>query len=151
MYSKSYRLHFTSNMPNTGRPSRNCHSCRQRRIKVDPYSSSFCSVVPLIMKFETKKCDLVRPGCGQCLRKGQRCPGYRDEEDTRFNIQTSYTFEQYLSRDQRKTYSLEYRTGVVGNNVDSDADISRNLEIRRSFQSSNMFDFHSFLPVGPAH
>ncbi|OKL64002.1 hypothetical protein UA08_00829 [Talaromyces atroroseus] len=53
-------------MPNTGRPSRDCYSCRRRRIR----------------------CDLKRPACTQCLNKQQPCPGYRDELDLRFRVET---------------------------------------------------------------
>ncbi|PHH73046.1 hypothetical protein CDD83_4823 [Cordyceps sp. RAO-2017] len=49
-------------MPNTGRPSRDCHLCRQRRVK----------------------CDLERPGCRRCFKYGVQCPGYRDQQDLVF-------------------------------------------------------------------
>ncbi|KAH8678466.1 hypothetical protein BX600DRAFT_507410 [Xylariales sp. PMI_506] len=49
-------------MPNVGRPSPNCHLCRQRRVK----------------------CDLSRPGCLRCERYGVDCPGYRREGDIIF-------------------------------------------------------------------
>ncbi|KAH8705708.1 hypothetical protein BGW36DRAFT_403233 [Talaromyces proteolyticus] len=77
-------------MPNTGRPSRACYSCRQRRIK----------------------CDLVRPACGQCLRKRHACPGYRNELDARFQVQTMYSFEDYMNSDRRKSYRQSYRVHV---------------------------------------
>ncbi|KAE8387272.1 hypothetical protein BDV23DRAFT_186535 [Aspergillus alliaceus] len=43
-------------MGNTGLPSKDCHTCRRRRVK----------------------CDLGRPGCLRCEKIGQDCPGYRD-------------------------------------------------------------------------
>ncbi|KAH7367099.1 hypothetical protein B0T11DRAFT_50364 [Plectosphaerella cucumerina] len=49
-------------MPNTGKPSRDCHLCRQRRVK----------------------CDLARPSCQRCIKYGKPCPGYRDEQDLVF-------------------------------------------------------------------
>ncbi|KAH6695287.1 hypothetical protein F5X68DRAFT_29534 [Plectosphaerella plurivora] len=49
-------------MPNTGKPSRDCHLCRQRRVK----------------------CDLGRPSCQRCIKYGKPCPGYRDEQDLVF-------------------------------------------------------------------
>ncbi|PHH67523.1 hypothetical protein CDD82_1391 [Ophiocordyceps australis] len=49
-------------MPNTGRPSKDCHLCRKRRVK----------------------CDLGRPGCTRCVKYGVECPGYRDLQDLLF-------------------------------------------------------------------
>ncbi|KAF1838352.1 hypothetical protein BDW02DRAFT_542175 [Decorospora gaudefroyi] len=43
-------------MPNVGKPSKGCSSCRSRKIK----------------------CDQKRPSCTQCLRVGKECHGYRD-------------------------------------------------------------------------
>ncbi|KAJ5407795.1 hypothetical protein N7509_001678 [Penicillium cosmopolitanum] len=43
-------------MPFYGRPSKNCESCRIRRIK----------------------CDRIEPVCSQCKRAGKPCGGYRD-------------------------------------------------------------------------
>ncbi|PSR75244.1 hypothetical protein BD289DRAFT_487186 [Coniella lustricola] len=42
-------------MPNVGRPSRDCHLCRKRRVK----------------------CDLTKPRCVRCGKYGVVCPGYR--------------------------------------------------------------------------
>ncbi|KAK2589764.1 hypothetical protein QQS21_012554 [Conoideocrella luteorostrata] len=49
-------------MPNTGRPSQDCHLCRQRRVK----------------------CDLARPGCQRCVKYGVDCPGYREQHELVF-------------------------------------------------------------------
>ncbi|RFU75571.1 zn2-c6 fungal-type dna-binding domain [Trichoderma arundinaceum] len=49
-------------MPNTGKPSRDCHLCRQRRVK----------------------CDLARPACQRCIKYGAECPGYRDQQELVF-------------------------------------------------------------------
>ncbi|PHH61861.1 hypothetical protein CDD81_7789 [Ophiocordyceps australis] len=49
-------------MPNTGKPSQDCHLCRKRRVK----------------------CDLGRPGCTRCAKYGVECPGYRDLQDLVF-------------------------------------------------------------------
>ncbi|KAF2474639.1 uncharacterized protein BDR25DRAFT_167916, partial [Lindgomyces ingoldianus] len=43
-------------MPNVGKPSKGCKNCRGRKVK----------------------CDQKRPSCGQCLRIGKECHGYRD-------------------------------------------------------------------------
>ncbi|KAH8662536.1 hypothetical protein BX600DRAFT_320800 [Xylariales sp. PMI_506] len=52
-------------MPNTGKPSKNCELCRQRRVK----------------------CDLTRPACVRCVRYGAICPGYRDALGLKFRNQ----------------------------------------------------------------
>lgn len=49
-------------MPNIGRPSRDCHLCRKRRVK----------------------CDLARPACQRCIKYGAECPGYRDQQELVF-------------------------------------------------------------------
>ncbi|GAB0134370.1 hypothetical protein EsDP_00002747 [Epichloe bromicola] len=49
-------------MPNTGRPSQDCHLCRRRRVK----------------------CDLARPGCQRCFKYGVDCPGYREQHELVF-------------------------------------------------------------------
>ncbi|OAQ91750.1 N-terminal fungal transcription regulatory domain-containing protein [Purpureocillium lilacinum] len=49
-------------MPNTGKPSQDCHLCRKRRVK----------------------CDLARPGCQRCVKYGVECPGYRDQAELVF-------------------------------------------------------------------
>ncbi|KAF3399711.1 hypothetical protein DPV78_006672 [Talaromyces pinophilus] len=64
-------LKGTGTMPNVGRPSRDCYACRKRRIK----------------------CDLLRPECTQCQRKSQSCPGYRDELELIFRIESVSSFE----------------------------------------------------------
>ncbi|KAF2478056.1 uncharacterized protein BDR25DRAFT_250586 [Lindgomyces ingoldianus] len=46
----------------TGKPSRGCQMCKNRRIK----------------------CDEKRPICGQCQKSGRTCPGYPDEFDLVF-------------------------------------------------------------------
>ncbi|KAH7402137.1 hypothetical protein DE146DRAFT_456302 [Phaeosphaeria sp. MPI-PUGE-AT-0046c] len=43
-------------MPNVGRPSKGCQSCRSRKVK----------------------CDQKRPSCSQCIRASRECFGYRD-------------------------------------------------------------------------
>ncbi|KAH8698395.1 hypothetical protein BGW36DRAFT_293631 [Talaromyces proteolyticus] len=71
-------------MPNVGRPSRDCQPCRHRRIR----------------------CDLARPGCTQCLRRGLRCHGYRDEISGRFQIETTHSIQLKIKIDGRKKRHL---------------------------------------------
>ncbi|KAF6824616.1 hypothetical protein CMUS01_10168 [Colletotrichum musicola] len=65
-------------MPNTGKPSLNCHLCRRRRVKVS----------------NGHQCDLGRPQCQRCIKYGVSCPGYRDEQDVRFQHADAATFER---------------------------------------------------------
>ncbi|KAI3555629.1 hypothetical protein CABS03_00281 [Colletotrichum abscissum] len=65
-------------MPNTGRPSPNCHLCRSRRVK-----PAAC-----------KKCDLGRPQCQRCIKYGVQCPGYRDDDGMRFQNADPTSFER---------------------------------------------------------
>ncbi|KAJ5646009.1 hypothetical protein N7490_002381 [Penicillium lividum] len=53
-------------MPFYGRPSANCESCRERRIK----------------------CDRIQPVCSQCIRADKPCGGYRDIPNFLFRDET---------------------------------------------------------------
>ncbi|KAK1965031.1 hypothetical protein LY78DRAFT_581290 [Colletotrichum sublineola] len=68
-------------MPNIGKPSPNCHLCRQRRVK----------------------CDLARPQCQRCVKYGVQCPGYRDDQDLRFQHTDSVTFGNRRRKKQPQT------------------------------------------------
>lgn len=48
------------------------------------------------------KCDLVSPSCGQCLRAGISCLGYRDEVSMRFRIVNNSSFQQSTRHRRRK-------------------------------------------------
>ncbi|KIX08156.1 uncharacterized protein Z518_02812 [Rhinocladiella mackenziei CBS 650.93] len=69
-------------MPNVGRPSRDCHLCRQRRVK----------------------CDLTQPECIRCTRLGKKCPGYRDESDLLFRVENPASFADGTTRDRRRKH-----------------------------------------------
>ncbi|KAJ5363552.1 uncharacterized protein N7496_009265 [Penicillium cataractarum] len=56
-------------MPFYGRPSKNCQSCRERRIK----------------------CDRLDPVCSQCKRAGKPCGGYRDVPSLLFRDENDKT------------------------------------------------------------
>ncbi|KAJ6779558.1 hypothetical protein PWT90_10530 [Aphanocladium album] len=64
-------------MPNTGKPSLDCHLCRQRRVK----------------------CDLAKPACRRCIKYGAVCPGYRDQQELVFRNVNPTTIK---SRKKRK-------------------------------------------------
>ncbi|KAM0292874.1 hypothetical protein ACHAQK_003187 [Fusarium lateritium] len=69
-------------MPNTGKPSKDCHLCRSRRVK----------------------CDLARPSCQRCIKYGAECPGYRDEQELVFRNANPTTVKKRKKRTQQKTY-----------------------------------------------
>ena len=48
------------------------------------------------------QCDLARPSCGQCLRIGTSCLGYRDEVSMRFRIANISSFQPSKKHGERK-------------------------------------------------
>ncbi|CAM1507114.1 Fc.00g067550.m01.CDS01 [Cosmosporella sp. VM-42] len=66
-------------MPNTGKPSKDCHLCRSRRVK----------------------CDLGRPACQRCIKYGAECPGYRTEQDLVFRNSNPTTVKKRKKRTQQ--------------------------------------------------
>ncbi|RFU34116.1 hypothetical protein B7463_g2194, partial [Scytalidium lignicola] len=85
IYAAGSHQGLSRTMPNVGRPSRDCHECRRRRVK----------------------CDLGRPECARCLDRGRPCPGYRDELQLRFRIENVSSFPSNMSRDRRRKYDQE--------------------------------------------
>ncbi|KAJ3471025.1 hypothetical protein MRS44_001124 [Fusarium solani] len=67
-------------MPNTGKPSKDCHLCRSRRVK----------------------CDLGRPSCQRCIKYGAECPGYRDEHELVFRNANPTTVKKRKKRTQQQ-------------------------------------------------
>ncbi|KAF4971072.1 hypothetical protein FSARC_2020 [Fusarium sarcochroum] len=67
-------------MPNTGKPSKDCHLCRSRRVK----------------------CDLGRPSCQRCIKYGAECPGYRDEHELVFRNADPTSVKKRKKRTQQK-------------------------------------------------
>ncbi|KAJ5623872.1 transcriptional regulator family: Fungal Specific TF [Penicillium lagena] len=59
-----------------GRVSRSCGNCRAIK----------------------RRCDRQSPNCGQCIRLGEDCPGYRDEWDLVFRDQTDQTVKRYNAK-----------------------------------------------------
>jgi len=89
-------------MPNTGRPSRDCHECRRRRVKVS------CTDKRRWLQTKTLQCDLVRPECQRCTRIGKRCPGYRDETSVLFRNEDMSSFAgPSANRDRRRSKTDE--------------------------------------------
>ncbi|KND90283.1 hypothetical protein TOPH_05164 [Tolypocladium ophioglossoides CBS 100239] len=67
-------------MPNTGKPSQDCHLCRQRRVK----------------------CDLGRPGCQRCVKYGVECTGYRDQTELVFRNANPSTVKKRKKRTAKR-------------------------------------------------
>lgn len=97
----------------SGRPSKGCLHCRQRRIKVPFRTSStlrlFFQAVLLFSPSVSDRwqCDLSKPSCGQCSRSGRQCTGYRDHIQLRFRDESQSVVEKAQSRsDRRNPYHL---------------------------------------------
>lgn len=60
-------------MTNSGRPSKGCRNCRERKIKV-----ANKLLVSLTAYTNMGQCDQKRPSCTQCLKAHKECHGYRD-------------------------------------------------------------------------
>ncbi|KAH8896221.1 hypothetical protein GQ53DRAFT_838460 [Thozetella sp. PMI_491] len=83
-------------MPNTGRPSLDCHLCRARRVK----------------------CDLAKPGCIKCSVYGATCPGYRAESDLIFRNEDTHSVAR---RKQKKATKGEAVVTIRGSKGPSSA------------------------------
>ncbi|KIW35049.1 uncharacterized protein PV07_01775 [Cladophialophora immunda] len=103
-------------------PSKGCHSCRKRRVK----------------------CDEKRPHCGNCVKRKQQCPGYRDFFDAVHKDETFLTSHKSAPKRQKKVHSpasdssdssLSLLSAPSPNYVDRALDIalfttpSRNIEM----------------------
>ncbi|KAH6898878.1 hypothetical protein B0T10DRAFT_556170 [Thelonectria olida] len=66
-------------MPNTGKPSKDCHLCRSRRVK----------------------CDLAKPACQRCIKYGAECPGYRNEQELVFRNANPANIKKRKKRSQK--------------------------------------------------
>ncbi|KAJ5814379.1 uncharacterized protein N7503_001129 [Penicillium pulvis] len=58
----------------------------------------------------TTQCDKQVPQCGQCIRTGETCPGYRDEWELVFRDQTSHTIKRSRKRTQKDRAAPEIIT-----------------------------------------
>ncbi|KAJ5525679.1 hypothetical protein N7494_012329 [Penicillium frequentans] len=86
-------------MPFYGRPSKNCESCRERRIK----------------------CDRIQPVCSQCIRAGKPCGGYRDIPALLFRDETDKAARRSATA---KSRAGERRKTPVTPQVNSDSSSS---------------------------
>ncbi|KAL2837294.1 hypothetical protein BJY01DRAFT_221132 [Aspergillus pseudoustus] len=76
-----------------GKPSRACLECRVKR----------------------RKCDLSKPACGQCVRAGSKCDGYRDQNSLTFQDQTAQTLSkpQSFLRNNSRPVTLLHENQAV--------------------------------------
>ncbi|EFX05235.1 c6 zinc finger domain containing protein [Grosmannia clavigera kw1407] len=63
-----------------GPPSKGCSSCRDRKIR----------------------CDLKESSCGQCEKRQQTCPGYRNMVDLMFRDESSHVIKKAQAKQQRR-------------------------------------------------
>lgn len=91
----------------SGRPSKGCLHCRQRRIKVPcRTSSTLLPVSSAMLPFSSFvsdrwQCDLSRPSCGQCNRSERECAGYRDQMQLSFRDETQGVVKKAQLRSDR--------------------------------------------------
>ena len=50
----------------------------------------------------TAQCDQKVPACGQCTKKGKRCPGYRSEADLIFRVENDHAASLVAGRKSRR-------------------------------------------------
>jgi hypothetical protein len=89
-------------------PSRGCHNCRQRRIKVGRVPTSH--VVLARYQTNTAQCDQQLPACGQCIKKKKTCPGYRSEADIIFRAENDHAASLVAARKSRRKSSPPLRS-----------------------------------------
>ncbi|KAF2266388.1 hypothetical protein CC78DRAFT_156307 [Lojkania enalia] len=68
-------------MPNVGKPSKGCKTCRDRKVK----------------------CDQKRPSCSQCIRIKRECHGYRDPVSMMFKNESEVVARRANKRYQELT------------------------------------------------
>lgn len=90
-------------MPNTGKPSRDCHLCRARRVKV----RCLAHIRMLLRRLRSnsnqfRQCDLGRPSCLRCIKYGKECPGYREPLDLVFQNENASSLGKSRGKPDRK-------------------------------------------------
>ncbi|KAJ6090485.1 hypothetical protein N7486_009300 [Penicillium sp. IBT 16267x] len=110
-------------MPFYGRPSRNCESCRARRIK-----ASICWT-------RRKLCDRIQPVCSQCFRAGKPCGGYRDIPALLFRDETDKAARRSATT---KSRAGERRKVPITPQVNSDASLSSEEDLKAVVQRQKL-------------
>lgn len=90
-----------------GKPSKGCSSCRERKIRVSLGLCVFYQSVPTFdaeIDFDSfgVQCDQQEPGCGQCEKRQQQCPGYRNLVDLMFRDESSHVIKKANARARKK-------------------------------------------------
>lgn len=114
-------------MPNTGKPSKDCFSCRQRRIKVGSFWHQSIGATGHFA--DDRQCDLVRPGCTQCARLRKMCPGYRDETSLRFRNSNTASFELKSRTGRRLKLHYYHQPGSTGGTRDTNSRPNNSLPV----------------------
>jgi len=108
-----------------GKSSKNCSSCRVRRIKVSNTLSKSTSFAPHHQYrhvaqerfLQIFKCDLKEPACSQCMRINKECSGYRDQLTLAFRDENSKVIRKAQTPNQQtgqqKDKSPDYSTPIT--------------------------------------
>ncbi|OAQ89822.1 C6 finger domain-containing protein [Purpureocillium lilacinum] len=72
-----------------GKPSKGCSNCRERKIR----------------------CDQRMPTCGQCEKRNQKCPGYRNMVDLMFRDESNHVIKKANTARKRLNKSREAANG----------------------------------------
>ncbi|KAK2002166.1 hypothetical protein LX36DRAFT_652534 [Colletotrichum falcatum] len=82
-----------------GKPSKGCSNCRERKIR----------------------CDQKEPSCGQCEKRQQQCPGYRNLVDLMFRDESSHVIKKAARTKARGRLKNVHASGTI-----RDAESSKN-------------------------
>ncbi|KAG5983081.1 hypothetical protein E4U55_000837 [Claviceps digitariae] len=74
-----------------GKPSKGCSNCRERKIR----------------------CDQKVPNCGQCEKRGQTCPGYRNLVDLMFRDESHHVIKKATSTTAGPSTSTHTSTHTI--------------------------------------
>lgn len=91
-------------------PSRGCEACRRRRVKVRNHRRSVATNCA-----HSVQCDEVHPECGNCTRRNQKCPGYRNLFDA---LHRDETFIVSTNRSRKYAYPTE---NVIQNELQAES------------------------------
>ncbi|UNI13549.1 hypothetical protein JDV02_000284 [Purpureocillium takamizusanense] len=78
-----------------GKPSKGCSNCRERKIR----------------------CDQRMPTCGQCEKRSQQCPGYRNMVDLMFRDESNHVIKKANTARKRLNKSREAANGSASDGL----------------------------------
>ncbi|KAJ9496915.1 hypothetical protein H2202_007692 [Exophiala xenobiotica] len=110
-------------------PSRGCYTCRKRRVK----------------------CDETRPECGNCKKRKQPCPGYRDLFDTLHKDET-HMHTHTAAHNNKKAISRKNPRVEIPEDLDIDIDdlILPELSTSASTSSSTPQSGNALILIEPS-